>query len=86
MRLRAYVVVTGLGALNLACAGLTSRTDASCAEITSGSDCWPEERTCMIAGQEQDCGLNGYECTDGAWQEQMTFCNPPPQPHEDMDR
>lgn len=83
MGLRTYIVVTGLGTLSLSCVGLTSRTDASCAEITPDSECWPEERTCMIAGHEYDCGLNGFECTDGTWQPQMTFCNPPPSPGED---
>ena len=80
MRLAPIVIVTGLGAVNLACSGIMSTTSASCGTIKKGSRCWPDERTCMIAGQESNCGLNGYECNDGKWDDLMTFCNPPPLP------
>ncbi len=35
-------------------------------------------RECFLRGREDECGLNGYRCRDGKWEEMMTFCNPPP--------
>ena len=80
MRLVPIVIVTGLGALNLACSGIMSTTSESCRELKKGTSCWPDEKTCWIPGQESDCGLNGYECKEGKWDDIMTFCNPPPLP------
>ena len=34
---------------------------------TDGQVCYPRE----------GCGPNGYECRNGAWHRNMTFCNPP---------
>lgn len=77
MGMRAVVVVTGLGGLNLACSGLLG---GACEDTVMGSSCWPDGRSCMIEGQESNCGLNGFECEDGKWRDIMTYCNPPPLP------
>jgi len=79
---RAAVVVVGLGGLHLACAGLVPGSTCTPDSITEGDSCWIE-RDCMIAGHEDDCGLNGFRCEDGEWQELMTYCNPPPLPFDE---
>ncbi len=49
-------------------------TVEECKAITRGTACEPEQR-CEIAS---GCGLNGWQCRDGKWQEMMMLCNPPP--------
>ena len=45
-----------------------------CKATQRDTACEPDQR-CHIA---DGCGLNGFECRDGKWHEQMTLCNPPP--------
>jgi hypothetical protein len=47
----------------------------ACKQIQNGERCATDGDRCEIS---KDCGLNGFECTGGKWQEQMTMCNPPP--------
>ncbi|MBL0219817.1 MAG: hypothetical protein IPQ07_38880 [Myxococcales bacterium] len=52
----------------------TELTAEQCKAITHDSPC-EGTQSCHIA---DGCGLNGFECRDGKWQEQMLLCNPPP--------
>jgi len=71
MKMRPLFLITGLG--SLACGG-----GVLCpSEIQQGDSCMPSGLVCPAEGNEDGCGLNGYECEDGSWREQMTYCNPP---------
>ena len=74
MNARTVVIIAGLATLG--CAGVPGVTCPS--QIQAGESCVRDGQRCMIAGHEDDCGLNGHICRDGTWREAMTYCNPPP--------
>ena len=73
------VRVTGIASLGMACS--LPFSDPPCpdpASTRSGDACSTEGQVCMIPGQEEACGQNGFRCEDGEWDSIDTFCNPPP--------
>ena len=79
MSFKAYVVVTGLGGLNLACSGVLVGGD--CESLKAGDSCWIEGSACEFENAT-NCGLNGYHCDDGEWRRSIRYCNPPSLPTE----
>lgn len=74
MKFTRIVTISGLGGLSLACGGIPAPVCGPLAQ--EGNPC-VIERQCLIPGQYDDCGLNGYECDDGRWRGLYTYCNPP---------
>lgn len=73
------VSITGMSALTLACGGLGALVPCpSTDNITPGEPCLLERQTCLLGDQEMGCGLNGYRCRDGRWEDMVMHCNPPP--------
>ncbi len=74
--MRKVIVISGVGGLSLACGGLSP----PCGPLAIEGNPCAIKRQCVIVGQADDCGLNGYECRDNTWRPMMTYCNPPPTP------